>query len=49
MTSEPDAPARSHWRAYLVIALVTLSPFLLIGLAVAGMALAAAGDPMAGT
>jgi hypothetical protein len=35
------------WRAWLLIALVVLSPFLIIGLAVAGMALAS--DPMAGT
>jgi hypothetical protein len=35
------------WRAGLLIAVAALSPFLIIGLAIAGMALAA--DPMAGT
>ena len=47
---ESEAAARStspSWRAWLLIVLVALSPFLLIGLAIAGMALAS--DPMAGT
>jgi hypothetical protein len=47
---ESRTAARStspSWRAWLLIALVALSPFLVIGIAVAGMALA--NDPMAGT
>jgi hypothetical protein len=35
------------WQAWLLIAAVSLSPFLLIGIAIAGMAFA--NDPMAGT
>ena len=47
---ESEAAARSTaptWRVWLLIALVALSPFLIIGLATLGMALA--NDPMAGT